>query len=143
MTFLPDVNVVVASHRKDHHQYEPAREWLDQTVESKQPFGVPNLVWGSFLRLGSDWRVFARPRTRDELFGFIHSVRLQHHYVSIEPGPRHLDIVRELCEEGDAAGNLVPDAVLAAIAIENSCEIVTFDRDFARFPSVRYRLLSS
>ncbi|MCO5315976.1 MAG: type II toxin-antitoxin system VapC family toxin [Solirubrobacterales bacterium] len=143
MTYLPDVNVVVASHRRDHPQNESAREWLDRTVESKQAFGIPTLVWGSFLRLASDWRVFPIPRSRDELFAFIGSVRGQDAYLPVEPGPRHIEILREICDEGDARANLVPDAVLAAVALENSCEIVTFDRDFARFPSVRHTLLVS
>lgn len=141
MTFLPDVNVVVASHHEKHPQHKAARGWLDHVVETKQPFGIPNLVWGSFLRLASDWRVFPKPRSRDELFAFVNAIRGQDAYTPVEPGPGHLEILRDLCEEGDASGNLVPGAVLAAIASENSCEIVTFDRDFARFPSVRHTLL--
>jgi predicted nucleic acid-binding protein len=46
--------------------------------------------------------------------------------------------VRRLCDEADAVGDLVPDAAIGAIALEFSCELVTLDRDFARFSSVRH-----
>jgi predicted nucleic acid-binding protein len=36
-------------------------------------------------------------------------------------------------------GNLVPDAYLAAMAIESGCEWVTTDRDFSRFEGLRTR----
>jgi predicted nucleic acid-binding protein len=58
--------------------------------------------------------------------------------VTAEPGPRHVALVKRLCEEGDAVGDLVPDAVIGAIAVEYDCDLVTLDRDFARFPSVRH-----
>ena len=47
--------------------------------------------------------------------------------------------LRRLCEEPEAAGDLVPDAVIGAVAVEHGCEVVTLDRDFARFGSVRHR----
>lgn len=54
------------------------------------------------------------------------------------PGPTHLELLRRLCDEADAAGDLIPDAQLGAIALEHACELVSFDRDFARFASVRW-----
>jgi predicted nucleic acid-binding protein len=50
-------------------------------------------------------------------------------------------VLKRLCAEAEATGDLVPDAVLGAIAVEHGCEVVTLDRDFARFGSVRHRLL--
>ena len=38
-----------------------------------------------------------------------------------------------------ARGNLVPDAYLAALAIESGSEWITTDRDFSRFPGLRWR----
>lgn len=62
----------------------------------------------------------------------------QPHYLLIGPGPYHLALLHELCDEADAAGDLAPDAALAAVAAKHSCEVVTLDRDFARFTSVRH-----
>ena len=53
-------------------------------------------------------------------------------------GGRHWDIFTRLCDETDARGNLVPDAWLAALAIESGCEFITTDRDYARFTGLRW-----
>jgi uncharacterized protein len=41
--------------------------------------------------------------------------------------------------EGQAAGNLVTDAHLAALALEHGCEFASTDSDFSRFPGLRWR----
>jgi hypothetical protein len=57
----------------------------------------------------------------------------------VEPGTRHWEIFERLCIECSAQGNLIPDAYLAALAIESSCEWITTDRDFGRFEGLRWR----
>jgi len=52
---------------------------------------------------------------------------------------RHWSIFSRLCREGDATGNLVPDTYIAALAIESGAELITTDRDYARFPGLRWR----
>jgi toxin-antitoxin system PIN domain toxin len=133
---LLDVNVVVAAHRADHPHHGLVRPWFDQIVSHRHDFGVPLSVWGFFLRLVTHRRIWSVPTPRVEAFEFIESTRAQHAYVASEPGPRHLRLLRELCEEGDAGGDLLPDAVLAAVAAEHGATIATLDHDFARFSSV-------
>ena len=57
----------------------------------------------------------------------------------ITPGERHWEIFQSLCERSKASGNLVQDAWFAALAIESGCEWVTTDRDYARFPDLKWR----
>jgi uncharacterized protein len=59
--------------------------------------------------------------------------------VLFQPGARHWEIFRRLCEQGNAKGNLVADAYHAALAIETGSEWQTTDRDYARFPGLRWR----
>jgi predicted nucleic acid-binding protein len=59
--------------------------------------------------------------------------------VRVEPGPRHWDIFARLCTQNRARGNLVPDAYLAALAIESGSEWITTDGDYARFPGLNWR----
>lgn len=136
---LLDVNVVLAAHRQDHPDHSLARPWFDAMVAGRERFGVPDLVWASFLRLTTNRRIFPVPTPVADAFAFIDAVRAQPSHLPIGPGPRHLALLRRTCDEGGAAGDLVPDAVLAAVALEHGAEIVTFDRDFARFPSIRHR----
>jgi uncharacterized protein len=102
-------------------------------------FAVPAFVWTSFLRLTTNRRVFEVPTPREDAFAFIEATCAHPLHLAIGPGPRHLALLRSLCEEGDALGDLVVDAAIAAVAMEHGCEVVTLDRDFARFESVRHR----
>jgi len=131
-----DVNVVVAAHRVDHAQHASARPWFDELLDGTERFSVPTVVWGSFVRLATSRRVFPRPTPLAETFEFVESVCAQEQHVLLGPGPKHLELLRRLCEEADATGDLVQDAILAAIALEYNCAVASFDRDFARFPSI-------
>lgn len=136
---LLDVNIVLAAHRGDHPQHEEVRFWFDGLLAGDQQFTVPLLVWASFLRVATNRRIFEVPTPRDDAFAFLEATCGQPQHLPTAPGPRHLELLRQLCDEADAAGDLVPDAVIAAVAAEHSAEIVTLDRDFARFPSVPHR----
>jgi uncharacterized protein len=136
---LLDVNVVLATHRDDHPHHQPVRAWFDAMRADAERFTVPSSVWGSFLRLVTNRRIFEVPTPRAEAFEFIDAVCAQPGYLAVDAGPRHLTLLRRLCEEADALGDLLADAALAALAAEHGCEIVTLDRDFARFESVRHR----
>lgn len=139
--YLLDVNIVVAAHRDDHTAHAGAGPWFAQLLADSRPFGVPSLVWGSFLRIATHRRVFRTPTTVDEAFAFVDAVTQQPHYLRIEPGPSYLRLLRAMCDEGGAVGDLVPDAVLCAIAAEHGCVVATMDRDFARFPTVEHELV--
>ena len=135
---LLDFNVVLAAHRADHPQFSTARPWLDELVSSAAPYSVIDLVAGSFLRLTTNLRIFSVPTPLDDAFAYLRALRAQPGHALLAPGPRHLEILERLCAAGDAAGDLIPDAQLAAIAVEHACELVSFDRDFARFDSLRW-----
>lgn len=65
---------------------------------------------------------------------------LQHPLVTVvHPGPNHWSILRQLLEQAGTAGNLTPDAHLAALAIEHNCTLYSADSDFGRFPGLRFR----
>ena len=136
--FLLDVNVVLAVHRADHPDHDVVKGWFDQLLDGDEPFAVPTVVWGSFLRLATNRRIFEVPSPRPDAFSFIDAVNAQPNHLTIGPGPRHLTLLREICDEADAAGDLVPDAVLVAIAVEHHCDVVSLERDFARFTSIRH-----
>jgi toxin-antitoxin system PIN domain toxin len=104
---------------------------------------VPVVVWASFLRLTTNRRIFTVPTPRADAWAFVDATTAQPHHLPLGPGPRHLALLRRLCDEGDAVGDLVPVAVLAAVAAEHGCAVATLDRDFTRFPSVRHLLLST
>jgi len=132
-----DVNVLLAAHRDDHPKHGTVRPWFVSLLAASGDFGVPSFVWSSFLRLATHRRVFVVPTPLEDAFDFIEATTAQPGHVAAEPGDRHLALVRRLCLEAEASGDLVPDAVLGAIAVEHGATVVTLDRDFARFDSVR------
>lgn len=131
-----DVNVVLAAYREDHPDHLVARNWMERLVAGGEQFGVPWSVWWSFLRLASHPRVFAVPAPVEDALAFVAAVRAEPGHVPAEPGPRHFPLLNEVCRQGEASANLLPDAVLAAIALEQAAAVVSFDRDFARFAAL-------
>lgn len=136
---LIDVNVLVYAHREDTVNHLSYRQWLEGIVNSDSPFGVADVVLSSFIRVVTHPRVFSPPSTVSEAWAFAEGLRAQPNCVPMNPGLRHWDIFRKLCSDADAKGNLVADAFLAAIAIENGADWLTTDRDFSRFPGLQWR----
>jgi toxin-antitoxin system PIN domain toxin len=133
-----DVNVVLAAHRGDHTHHDVVRGWLGEVFAIAEPFSVPTVVWGSFLRLATSRRPFPVPTPRAEAFAFLEAARAHPHHIALEPGPRHLALLRRVCDEAEASGDLVADAVIAAIALEHGAAVASLDRDFARFSSIEH-----
>ncbi|MBN1345622.1 MAG: type II toxin-antitoxin system VapC family toxin [Phycisphaerae bacterium] len=136
---LPDVNVLVYAFRTEHPQHAAFRAWLERLITGREAYGITDLVLSGFVRIVTHPRVFQNPDPLESALRFADQIRGQSHCVLITPGPRHWDIFRELCQHAQAKGNLVPDAYLAALAIESGSEWITSDRDYARFPGLRWR----
>lgn len=136
---LPDVNVLVYAFRPDAEDHERYRGWLDELVNGSSAYGCSDLVLSAFLRVVTHPKVFARPDRLAEARAFAAVVREHPNSVRVTPGLRHWDVFTGLCETAGARGNLIPDAYLAALAIESGCEWITTDRDFARFSGLRWR----
>lgn len=135
---LLDVNVVIAAHRSDHPQHQAMSRWLDAMIAGRETFGVPNVVWASFLRIVTNRRAFPEPSALEQAFAYIEAFRDHPSHRSLEPGPLHMLLLRRVCENADARGELVPDAVLAAIALEHGSAVASLDRDFARFACIKH-----
>jgi toxin-antitoxin system PIN domain toxin len=108
-------------------------------VTSDAPFALADPVLAGFLRIVTHPRVFSPPAPIEKALEFAETVRGEPNAVRLTPGDRHWEIFSRLCRAAGARGNLVPDAYLAALAIENGSELITTDRGFARFPGLRWR----
>jgi len=137
---LVDVNVVVYAFREDVPQHARYASWMQELVSGDRPFGIPDLVLSGFLRIVTHPRIFSAPTPIDEALAFTERLRESAMFAPIAPGPRHWSIFTNLCRTTGARGNLVPDAYLAALAIESGSEWITTDRDYSRFPGLRWRL---
>jgi uncharacterized protein len=136
---LLDVNVLIYAFRGDLPQHRICRPWLAGVVSGDAGFGLSPMVLGAVVRITTNARVFQNPSSVAEAFGFCTDLLSQPHCRVVEPGERHWEIFRRLCVETDTKGPRVADAWFAALAIEWGCEWITFDRDFARFPGLKWR----
>jgi len=136
---LLDVNVLVNSFRRDAPDHRPVLKFLESICSNPQPFAVPNVVFSGFFRVVTHPRVFSPPSKFADACRFADQLRGQPNFTAIEPAARHWEIFTDICRSGNARGNLVSDAYLAAIAIESGSELVTSDRGFGRWPGLRWR----
>lgn len=131
--------MLVYAHRVDAPGHPRYRTWLSEVIQSDGAYGMSDLVLSGFLRIVTHPRVFRDPTPLDTALVFAAEVRDRPNCISISPGERHWDIFTRLCRAVGARGSLVPDAYLAALAIEAGAEWITTDRDYARFPGLRWR----
>jgi toxin-antitoxin system PIN domain toxin len=136
---LPDVNILVYAYREDAPDHPNYGQWLQDLLESPNAYAVSDLVLSGFLRVVTHPRVFDPPAPIEHAMSFAEVVRSRPNAVPVAPGPRHWSIFANLCRVSGVKGNLVPDAYLAALAIESGSEWVTTDRDYSRFPGLRWR----
>lgn len=136
---LPDVNILVYAFRSDSNDHDGYRDWLAAMVAGESAYGCADQVLSGFIRVVTHPRIFAVPSPLTEALHFAEEIRGQPHCLRVAPGVRHWSLFHRLCDAAGARGNLVPDAYLAALAIESGCEWVTTDRDYSRFPGLRWR----
>jgi toxin-antitoxin system PIN domain toxin len=137
---LPDVNILLNAFRRDSSDHQLCCEWLEETANGEARYGIAPQVLSAVVRIATHPRVFAEPSRLDEVLRFCEVLLDQPHCMVVQPGERHWEIFSRLCRTADARGNLVPDAWFAALAIESGSEWITMDRDYARFPGLRWRL---
>ncbi len=115
------------------------RDWLASVVNGEAAYGMSELILSSFIRILTNAKAFNVPTLLDDAVAAAEVLRTQPSCVLVSPGPRHWEIFVRLCEEAGVKGDLVADAYLAALAIEAGAEWITTDRDFSRFPGLRWR----
>ena len=136
---LADVNVLICAFRSDSRNHAEHKSWLESVINGPATYGVSPQVLGAVVRVCTHPRIFARPSSQSETFAFCSALLEQPNATIVVPGERHWTTFETLCHQSKASGNLVQDAWFAALAIEAGCEWITTDRDYARFPGLRWR----
>jgi uncharacterized protein len=135
---LADVNVFLYAHRPESARHDEYRGWLESALIGFEPFGVSELVLSSFLRIATHHRIYREPTPVPTALEFCRAVVEAPAAVQVRPGPDHWPLFTALVETAGARGNLVPDAYLAALALEHGATWVTTDRGFGRYPHLRW-----
>lgn len=135
---VPDINLLLYAYDDRSRYHSAAREWWEETLTGARRVGLTWHTILGFVRLSTNPRLFDVPVAPTDAIRAVRSWLDQPGVEILSPGERHADIVFGLIEEAGVAGNLTPDAHLAAIAIEHQAELASNDRDFGRFRGLRW-----
>lgn len=134
---VPDVNLLVHAYDRGSPRHGRAvRWWADRLDDSL--IGLPWAVIFGYVRVLTHPRAVHRPVHHGVALNDVRRWLELPSVSVITPGRRHIDIVGQLLEQAGVAGALVPDAQLAALAIEHNAELHSADNDFARFSGLRW-----
>jgi uncharacterized protein len=136
---LVDANLLLYAYDPQSEHHEASRRWLEKTLSGSELVRFAWVSLWAFLRISTNPRVFERPLSADEASSVVTSWLEQPCADILEPGERHWEILRGLLTSAQARGPMVMDAALAALAIEHGAMLETTDRDFARFPGLKWR----
>jgi len=137
---LVDTNILIYASRRDSEQHEEYRDWVQAMIDGPEPYAVSDFALTGMVRVVTDRRIFKDTATPfGEALEFATALREQPHANVVNPGGRFWSIFTGLCGQVGASGKLVPDVLLAALALEHGCEVVSADRDFGKFPGLRWR----
>ena len=135
---LVDANVLIYAHVSSVAQHNGARDWLDQELNGPAPVGLPWASLLAFLRLVTNPRVFEHPEPMTDAWRQVLAwLGCETAWIP-QPTERHAEVLGELLALPGVRGNLVPDAHLAALAIEHGLTLCSTDGDFARFPRLHW-----
>ncbi len=136
---LVDANLVLWAHHRSFPEHEAAHAWWAEKLRETPFVGIPWSTILAFLRLSTHPRVLSRPVSIGDAWQEVCAwLELGNVRVPV-PGDRHIAILGELLIGTHAVGNHTSDAHMAALAIEWGLELVSADRDFARYPGLRWR----
>jgi toxin-antitoxin system PIN domain toxin len=135
-----DTNVLVHAFRIGSPIHDPVRSWLANVLDGDEPVIVPVDVGAAFMRLSTNARLFPDSTSAGDALEFVHEVESAARFVSASPWAwsRFLEFVSELA----LVGNDVPDALIAAQALDHGATLATFGQGFARFSELQVLDLS-
>ena len=136
---LVDANILLYAEDSHSEQHEKARLWWDKQLSGSDTVCLCWPVITAFIRIGTNVRLHERPLTLKEAVERVQSWLEQPCVRIIQPTEHHWIIFQRLLKEGGAAGNLVSDAHLGALAAEHNCILASTDADFARFREVKWK----
>ncbi len=135
---LIDANLVLYAYHPRAPEHEASKKWLEATLSDEPTVRFAWLTLWAFLRISTNPHVFERPLSVAEAEAAVSSWLAQPTAGILEPGERYWATLRRLMGEGQTVGPLVMDAALAALAIEHGATLHTTDRDFSRFPGLKW-----
>jgi toxin-antitoxin system PIN domain toxin len=135
---LIDLNILLYAVNRDSPRHSQAKAWVERMFSGEESVALAWVVLLGFLRIATNGRVLPHPLAPEEAVDVVSGWLRQPPVCILHPGEEHWQVLTSLVAESGTAGNLTTDAHLAALAIENGCELCSTDSDFGRFRRVRW-----
>ncbi|CAN5707901.1 type II toxin-antitoxin system VapC family toxin [soil metagenome] len=135
---LPDLNLLIYAVDTRSHSHASALRWWNALMSGRETVALSWAVLLGFVRLTTNPRVMQAPLSADAALDYVDRWLAHPLTTVVEPTSRHATVMRDLLKDIGTAGNLVPDAHLATLAIEHGAELCSADRDFGRFAGLRW-----
>ena len=136
---VPDANLLIYAYHEEDPSHLAALRWWDGLIAGSESVGIPWVVSSAFVRVITNPSALTQPLTPSQAIDFVREWFEFPHITPLNPGAEHLTLMREHLVAAGVGGNLVPDAHIAALAMEYQAEVHSADADFGRFPGLRWR----
>jgi toxin-antitoxin system PIN domain toxin len=136
---FPDANLLLYAEDTESVHHQAACAWWDACLSGTESVNLCWPVLNAYLRIATNPRIHERPLTIDEAMQRVQSWLDQPCVRIVGPTEVHWEIFQTQIQESSATGNLISDAHLAALAIEHASVLYSTDRDFARFPGLKWK----
>jgi toxin-antitoxin system PIN domain toxin len=134
-----DANILLYAYDADSDKHTTARAWVEQVFSDASPVGLPWQTVAAFMRVVTNPRLTGKRFTVAEVVELVEQWVNQPNVRLLGPGDNHWSFFRQMMVDGQVRGPLVTDAQLAALTIEYGGMLHTTDRDFSRFPGLRWK----
>ncbi|HVM15591.1 MAG TPA: TA system VapC family ribonuclease toxin [Egibacteraceae bacterium] len=135
---LLDANLLLWAHHRQFRQHREAAAWLGWALTAIEAVGIPWPTIVAFIRISTHPRALERPLDPATAWGVVEGWLVRPNVTTPVPSGRHRALLGDLLVRGQASGNHAPDAHLGALALEWGLVLVSADRDFARYPGLRW-----
>ena len=135
---LTDANLLLYAEDSRSAHHDKARIWWDGVLSGSEPVNLCWPVLNAFIRIATNVRLHQRPLTSGEALARVQSWFEQPCVRVVNPSENHWALFQSQIRDSGAVGGLIPDAHLAALAIEHGCTLFSADQDFAKFPALRW-----
>lgn len=134
-----DANLLIYSYDTESPHHKKSRAWVEKIFSDIEPVGLPWQTVSAFLRVITNRRLPGSRLTVEQAIEIVEAWLEQPNIRIIVAGDDHWSVLKRMIMEGRATGPLVSDAELVALTVEYGAVLYTADRDFARFPGLRWK----
>ena len=135
---VADANLLIYAHDSLAVEHFAARAWLEKVFSGSEVFGLPWQSISAFIRICTNSRLTGDRFPTATAIGIVQRWMSLRQVRLLSPTERHWSIFQQMLIEGQIRGPRATDAQLAALTIEHGGVLYTTDRDFARFPGLRW-----